>query len=118
MKIVISGLGVMGASLAQALKNSNLNTDIWGYDNKEILDLAINTKIIDNRVDSWPGDCHDADLVFLATPIKIIKQHIAELNTVVSQNTIVTDIGSTKNELFSFCHKSCSHLQDVGYALS
>jgi len=103
MKVVISGLGVMGASLALAIKNSNLKADIWGYDYNDVLDQAVATKIINKRINNWPQDCQDADVIFLATPINIIKQHLIDLNNVISQNTIVTDIGSTKNELFDYC---------------
>ena len=68
MKVVISGLGVMGASLAQAIKNSNFKADIWGYDQDDIVNQARNLNIIDTKVKDWPADCKDADLVFLATP--------------------------------------------------
>ena len=103
MKVVISGLGVMGASLAQAIKNSNFKADIWGYDQDDIVNQARNLNIIDTKVKDWPADCKDADLVFLATPIKIIKQQLSDLNGVISSNTVVTDIGSTKNELTIYC---------------
>jgi len=46
MKIVISGLGVMGASLALAIKNSQQNVVIYGHDFPPVLDQAIRTKKI------------------------------------------------------------------------
>ena len=103
MKIVISGLGVMGASLAQAIKNSDIDADIWGYDKDDILKQASNLNFIDKEIVHWPDDCKDADVIFLATPINVIKQQIKELNGVIEQQTIVTDIGSTKNELKNYC---------------
>lgn len=105
MRIVISGLGVMGASLAQAIKNSDYAAEIWGYDRKNIIDQALDLDIIDYPVSNWPDNCRDADLVFLATPIKVIKQHLDDLNQIISSNTIVTDIGSTKQELNSYTRK-------------
>lgn len=105
MKIVISGLGVMGASLAQALKNSKIEMEIWGYDNQITIDHALGNAIIDKEIKNWPADCINADVVFLATPINVIKQHLSDLNNVISNDTVVTDIGSTKVELKKYCRE-------------
>lgn len=103
MNIVISGLGVMGASLALAIKNSTKNHTIWGYDKDEVLTQALEKKIIDVAIADWPNSMHDADLIFLATPINIIKKHLSELNGKIGYTTVVTDIGSTKAEIKEFC---------------
>ena len=105
MKIVISGLGVMGASLAQAIKNSGLKSDIWGYDRIDVLNQAQKLGIIDQQIQNWPQDCSNTDIVFLATPIHVIKQHLADLNNIISDKVIVTDIGSTKYELHNYCNE-------------
>ncbi len=102
MKIVISGLGVMGASLAMALKNNNFNGIILGHDFPEIIKQAKKLSIIDDVIDSWPQDCKGADIIFLCTPIKVIKEQLASLNNIIDKNTIVTDLGSTKTELLKF----------------
>lgn len=103
MKIVISGLGVMGASLALAIKNSGIKQTIYGYDRPEVLSLALEKKIIDAPVSDWPGSLDDVDLIFLATPINIIKSHLADLNGKIGPGTVVTDIGSTKSEIKEYC---------------
>ncbi len=105
MKIVISGIGVMGASLAIAIKNSGLNCTIYGYDNPDILTQAEEKKIIDKKILQWPQDCRDADVIFLATPINVIKEHLSSLDNVVSKDTLVTDLGSTKDEIKNHCQK-------------
>ncbi|KAA3617163.1 MAG: prephenate dehydrogenase/arogenate dehydrogenase family protein [Calditrichaeota bacterium] len=103
MKIVISGLGVMGASLAMAIKNSKLNATIYGFDFPDILIQATKKNIIDKEIHNWPQDCCDADVIFLATPIAVIKNHLADLNNIVSKTCVVTDLGSTKNEIENHC---------------
>jgi prephenate dehydrogenase len=103
MKIVISGIGIMGASLALAIKNSKINATIFGHDYADILKQAIDSDIIDKKINNWPNDCNDADVIFLATPIQTIKQHLKELNGIVGKNTVVTDIGSTKVEILEYC---------------
>ncbi len=99
MKIVISGLGLMGASLALALKTKKAEAKIWGYDFPAVCEKALSLQLIDKAVQHWPEDCSDADIVFLATPIQIIEKQIRDLNTIVSAQTIVTDLGSTKGNV-------------------
>ncbi len=99
MKVVIAGLGLMGGSLALALNKKSDNFEIWGYDFPTVCAQALERKIIHRQVERWPDDCQDADLVFLATPIQIIEQQLRELNGVVPAETIVTDLGSTKQNV-------------------
>lgn len=99
MKIVVSGLGVMGASMALALKQCLSNILVYGYDLPEIMDVAIQKNIIDKKIAVWPDECADADLIVLATPLHIIKEHLRQLADKVSAETVVTDMGSTKSEL-------------------
>jgi prephenate dehydrogenase len=99
MEIVIAGLGVMGASLALAIKNSKLDATIIGYDFGPVLKQALDSRIIDRKIVNWPEDCAAADLIILATPIAVIKDHLSALNGIISKNTVVTDLGSTKDEI-------------------
>ncbi len=99
MKIVISGLGLMGSSLALAIKNKHPQAEIWGFDFPSVSKQALERNIIDHIVSSWPTQCAQADIVFLATPIQIIEKQLQELNGVVDKQTIVTDLGSTKQNV-------------------
>jgi prephenate dehydrogenase len=105
MKIVIAGLGVMGASLALAIKNSKLKNTLYGFDFPDILEQAIESHIIDKKIEQWPQECSDADVIFLATPIAVIKKHLNDLNSVVTKNCIITDLGSTKDEIKNHCEE-------------
>ena len=103
MRITISGLGLMGASLAMALKQNVSDIFIYGYDLPEIMDKALSLKIIDQKIDQWPAGVNDSEIIFLATPLRIIKQHLADLSDFVDSDVIVTDLGSTKLELAMYC---------------
>ncbi|MGD9899307.1 MAG: prephenate dehydrogenase/arogenate dehydrogenase family protein [Calditrichaceae bacterium] len=102
MKIIVSGLGVMGASMALALKQRLPNHTIIGYDLPEIMDMAIQKNIIDRKINIWPDECADADIIILATPLHVIKTQLGQLADIVSPETVVTDMGSTKSELEKF----------------
>ncbi|WP_456407518.1 prephenate dehydrogenase/arogenate dehydrogenase family protein [Caldithrix abyssi] len=99
MKIVISGLGLMGSSLALAIKNKRPEAEIWGFDFPSVAKQAVEKKIIDRTISEWPGQCAGADLVFLATPIQIIEKQLRELNGAIDRRTLVTDVGSTKQNV-------------------
>ncbi len=105
MKIVIAGLGVIGASMALAVKQVHGNIVIYGYDFSEILQFAEENKIIDHQIRKWPDDAKDADLIVLSTPLAVIKKHLEELNNVIGVDTIVTDTGSTKAELMDYAEE-------------
>lgn len=82
-----------------ALKQNLPQAYILGYDKDAVLQEAVKRKIIDEKIECWPQDCAGADLIFLATPLPVIRQQLRELNGVVDRQTIVTDVGSTKQEL-------------------
>ncbi len=99
MEILIAGLGVMGASLALAIRNTMPSVVITGYDLPGIPERALVAGVIDRVISDWPGQAATARLIFLATPIRTIRRHLTELNGVVGPDTIVTDVGSTKADL-------------------
>ncbi len=98
-RVLISGLGLMGGSLAMALKRLAPELELYGYDLPQVMDEALRRGIIQQKLPNWPDSAREMDIVFLATPLRILKQHLKELNGVVGKKTIVTDMGSTKTEL-------------------
>lgn len=105
MKIIISGLGVMGGSLAMAIKQNLPDLRIRGFDSDSVLQEALRRKIIDEKIERWPQDCAGADLIFLATPLHILQRQLNDLNGIIDGQTVVTDVGSTKEELAAFVEK-------------
>ena len=103
--IVISGLGVMGASLALAIKQNIPRAEILGYDKEDVVTEALQSGIIDKSISEWPQDCKGKDIVFLCTPLGVLRQHLEDLNGVLNKSTIVTDVGSTKLELQEFAQQ-------------
>ena len=52
MNIAICGLGLMGGSLARALKAKTSHT-VWGYDtNASVMEQALNCRAIDKAIDA------------------------------------------------------------------
>ena len=97
-KIAIIGLGLMGGSLALALKGKC--AALYGIDtNRATLELALEKQIVD-QVDSDPVQLlPQADLVILATPVLAIIDFIQKLPSFIQKPCIVLDLGSTKRDI-------------------
>jgi len=105
VKIVIAGLGVMGGSLALAIRQNIPQVQIWGYDKPKVIKQALARGIIQQSVSAWPQQCARADIIFLATPMGQIKKQLSELNGHINRQTVVSDVGSTKHELADWVKK-------------
>ena len=105
-KITIIGLGLIGGSLALALKQSGQVGSVVGVDaNAKSIETALNRGIIDEgHVDNTDATI-DSDIVVIATYVSSIVD-IAKLLK-VSDNTVVTDTGSVKGEVVNQIKESC-----------
>lgn len=99
MKLLIIGTGLIGGSLGLALKDSPLINYIYGYEpDQEALQTALAIGAIDEAVDLKTGAAL-ADIIFLSTPLSFFAPIIAEISPTLRPGTIVTDVGSTKEEV-------------------
>jgi prephenate dehydrogenase len=93
--VAILGLGLMGGSLALALRPHCLSLSVADPDH-ETLALARRQQIAD-RISSDPADIlPEADLVILAAPVKAILHIVEQLPNLHPGNPVVFDLGSTK----------------------
>jgi prephenate dehydrogenase len=97
-RIAVIGLGLMGGSLAMALKEKC--AALFGIDSDHTtLQLALDKQIVD-QADSDPVKLlPQVDLVILATPIPAIIGFIRELPALIQTPCIVLDLGSTKKDI-------------------
>ena len=104
-KIGIVGPGLIGGSVALALKTANVPAKIIGIGHRQIsIDRAIEFGAIDEGSLSLE-DLHDCQLVIIATPISLIKSTIDSLVDILARGAIVTDVGSTKRQICKWASK-------------
>ena len=97
-KIAIVGLGLMGGSLALALKGKC--AALYGIDSDHAtLELALAKGMIDQADHDSAKLLPHADLVILATPVPAIIDFIQKLPIFVQTPCIVIDLGSTKQDI-------------------
>ena len=100
MKVGIIGLGLMGGSIAKGLKLRDNKIEIIAFDtNVEDLKIAKKENIIDNYTLNIDTSFSNTDYIFICVPVKHTINIAKKLERIVDSNTLVTDIGSTKNTI-------------------
>lgn len=100
-QFTIIGTGLIGGSLALALKNRGFRGQIVGCDRAPVLERAVKAGVVDagevKPVDAIQG----SQVIVLATPVLGIIDLIDRLGPRISSRTLVTDVGSTKAEILA-----------------
>jgi len=101
-KIGIIGLGLIGGSIARALKRNGKGYVIkaWDRDIKN-LKMGLEEKAIDEFSLSLIEDFSDCEVIFLCVPVFAMKSILEELLPGISPNTVLTDVGSTKSDVLA-----------------
>ncbi len=99
--VVIIGLGLMGGSVAKALKNKNPNIFIKAFDhNESALDLALDVGIIDQKFSNLEQvnnvDQKIVDVVIIAVPVIESLQVYDAIKGLFNSNITITDTASAK----------------------
>ena len=99
-KITIIGVGLIGGSLALALKERNLAKVVFGYGRDQSrLEEAQKSNIIDAFSTNIKEAIDEANIVVIATPVGTFKDILGQIEPLISSNVIITDVGSTKSDI-------------------
>ena len=112
-RIAIVGFGLIGGSLALAIRQRWRGGLIVAVDRKPVLEAAMRQHAADVAADDL-GMASEADLIVLAAPVRQNLQVLDELPSLVSQSAIVTDVGSTKAEIVRRARALPEHLTFAG----
>ncbi|MFB9769300.1 prephenate dehydrogenase [Lactiplantibacillus modestisalitolerans] len=101
--VVIKGLGLIGSSLARAVKQADPRTHVIGVDvDPASLGWARQHRVV-NEVHRDFSDCvSQADFIILAGPVNVIQADLKWLATAtLKPGVVVTDVGSTKRAVMA-----------------
>lgn len=105
-RISIIGLGLIGGSLAQALKKAGTKAEIVGFSrSSETIATAKQCGIIDLAAGDLLSAVKKAEIVVIATPVLATKEILASISGHLSRNCVVTDAGSTKVEVMQWAEE-------------
>ncbi|MCG7343036.1 prephenate dehydrogenase [Sporosarcina sp. ACRSL] len=99
--VAIIGLGLIGGSLALALKRGERQIHITGFDRSyATADEAYRRGIIDTIAPSAKSACEKADYIIFATPVNTTIALMEEaMEWTLKENVILSDTGSTKSPI-------------------
>jgi prephenate dehydrogenase len=113
--VCIVGLGLMGGSLALALKRAGWRAPITGVSrNPGTLNTAIECGAIDSGTTELAKGVAGADVVILATPVRTLLRQIPEVGHYAATGALVMDLGSTKARVCAALNTLPEGLQPVG----
>jgi prephenate dehydrogenase len=99
-KITIIGVGLIGGSLALALKERNLAKAVFGYGRDQTrLEEAQKSNVIDAFSTNIKEAIDEANIIVIATPVGTFKDILHQIEPLISSNVIITDVGSTKSDI-------------------
>jgi len=106
-KICIIGCGLIGSSLARAIKKNKLADIIVSSSrtdttNKKVIEL----NIVNDSSSNMQKMVKESDLVVIATPLSSYKEVIAKIRNVLKKGAILTDVGSVKKKAISLIEKN------------
>jgi prephenate dehydrogenase len=105
MKVGIVGLGLIGGSLALALRHLRHSIDVTGVVTRsESAAAAIQRGAVD-RASTDLSDIADCDIVVIATPIDQIAGVMERLAPIVAAGTLITDVASVKRPVVAWAQR-------------
>lgn len=102
-KITIIGLGLIGGSLARALKERLGINHITAINRSaESIEKALADGTIIRGFTEIDDCIFESDIIFICTPVKRAIEYINVLTGKVRPDCIITDVGSTKEEIVNY----------------
>jgi prephenate dehydrogenase len=106
MKIGIIGLGLIGTSIAMAIKKKDRDIEIWGIDkdidtinflkDKDIFSyISIDIHEIEREIE-------DTDIIFISVYPSGVKDVLINLKNYITERNIISDTSSTKGKIMTF----------------
>ena len=112
-KLLIIGCGLIGSSILRGSINKKISKKIFIYEKskKNISKIQkINSKVI--ILKKLDKKISDIDFVILSTPMSQYERAIPHLNKFLNKKSIITDVGSTKQNILNLKNKKLNKSLD------
>lgn len=112
-QVAVLGLGLMGGSLAGALRG-RCRAVVGVARREETVETALQHGLIDRGTTDVPSGVREADIAVLATPVRVILQQLVDIGPLVPRGCLVMDLGSTKTQIVDEMACLPDHVQPLG----
>ena len=115
MRVGIIGLGLIGGSIARALRKFYPECRLLAYDiNNKALEAAVKEGIINTPLSSINESFRSCDYIFLCAPVTENDNCLMELKKYLSPDCLLTDVGSVKTDIHKNIEKAGLSSQFIG----
>ncbi len=109
------GLGLIGGSIARALREQMPDTFIIAYDiNPDATALALQEGVVNAAAPSIDRSFSDCDYLFLCAPVQKNDENLRAVGKVISPDCLLTDVGSVKTPIHRFVGEAGLSAQFIG----
>ncbi len=106
-KVCIIGCGLIGSSIARAIKKKKLSNKIVSSNRSQITNKkVVKLKVVDDSSADIKKMVRGSDLVIIATPLSSYKNVIFKIKNSLKNEAILTDVGSVKKKAISLIEKN------------
>ena len=114
-RVALVGLGLMAGSMGLALRERHACQEVIGIARRpETCAEARAMGAVDWATGDLAEGVQNADIVVLATPVRVILRQIREIGPLLRPGTLLLDIGSTKTEVFRAMSRLPDGVQPLG----
>jgi prephenate dehydrogenase len=112
-QLTIVGLGLMGGSLAGAL-HGQCHRIVGVARRAETVEAALSEGLVDHATTDLEEGVAGADIVVLATPVRVILRQLATIGPLLPAGCLLMDLGSTKSDIVAAMANLPPHIQPLG----
>jgi len=95
--VLIIGMGLIGSSISRALIENQVAHNVYGLDSDDkVIKKCQDLNLLIQGETSLVNFNTQFDLIIICTPLSMYEKLFLELDSYISQPTLVTDVGSTK----------------------
>ena len=112
-QVTIVGLGLMGGSLAAALRGQ-CRSVVGLARRAETAEAARTQALVDEATTDLDDAVRQADIVILATPVRVLLDQLASIGPLLPPGCLLMDLGSTKAQVVAAMSQLPEHVQPLG----
>ncbi len=106
IRVAVAGLGLIGGSLAGALRTSGHCSEVLGWArNPDTLQKAKDAGLVDGGGSDLAALAAEADLVFIALPLSAFEGVLQKLKAALDGGAVITDVASVKGAVLSLAEQ-------------
>ena len=106
-KICIIGCGLIGSSIARAIREKKLSNKIVSSNRSDLVNKKVTElKIVDDSNSDTKKMVEGSDLIIIAAPLSSYENIILNIKDSLKSESILTDVGSVKENVISLIEKN------------